>query len=217
MTQDLTPQPHRAPANLVPVTARDGHGHPEILRPDVPHGNVPVVAGIRAHHLERLIFLLRDRLPLVLESHWYFEDQTGLYNETGAHNLADALSHIGTLAERAPTLSDQEQGDQIVQIEDHLRRSMMEGFESVVDSFTEAIRKELWATYILEVAPLVAKKKLAESHPNATWRQNSDTLNACSAKVVRRNGEPRGRSLRKGPRRFGRRQKSRTIFMAPFA
>lgn len=168
MPEKITPSEHTSPVKRASSQESDGHGpgsatpHIDVTRA-APESTVKPapIAGIYAHHLDRLLKLLRERLPLVLESHWYFEDQTGYYNETGAHNLSDALSHIGTLAERAPQLSDREQGEQITQIEDHLRRSMMEGFESVVDSFLASTRNECWAEYILSVSPLVGKGKLA--------------------------------------------------------
>ena len=45
---------------------------------------------------------------------------------------APALSHVGTLVEHAGDLDYDGQGEQVAHFEDHLRRSMMESFESLV-------------------------------------------------------------------------------------
>lgn len=57
------------------------------------------IAGVHGAHIERIFWLLREKLPRVLAANRYFEEQTGLHNEAGRNNLVDALSHLGTLVE----------------------------------------------------------------------------------------------------------------------
>jgi len=112
-----------------------------------------LVAGIYVEHLERLFGLLTDHLPKVLESNRFFEEETGFHNEAGANNLVDALSHIGTLAENASNLGRDEQRDEITNFSDHLRRSMMEGFERTLKHRIGEIA-DSWAEYERDVRPL---------------------------------------------------------------
>ncbi len=111
------------------------------------------VADIHVEHVERLFELLKEHLPKVLESNRFFEEETGFHNEAGANNLVDALSHIGTLAENAPNLSRDEQRDEITNVSDHLRRSMMEGFERTLKHRIGEISKS-WTEYERDVKPL---------------------------------------------------------------
>ncbi len=111
------------------------------------------VAGIHVEHLERLLGLLTEHLPKVLESNRFFEEETGYHNEAGANNLVDALSHIGTLAENAANLSRDEQRDEITNFSDHLRRSMMEGFERTLKHRIGEIAGS-WRDYERDVRPL---------------------------------------------------------------
>lgn len=115
------------------------------------HGET--VAGIYVEHLERLFGLLNEHLPKVLESNRFFEEETGFHNEAGANNLVDALSHIGTLAENAPNLTRDEQRDEITNFSDHLRRSMMEGFERTLKHRAGEVA-ESWREYERDVLPL---------------------------------------------------------------
>jgi hypothetical protein len=103
--------------------------------------------------LERVLGLLRDRLPRVFEANRYFEERTGFHNEAGTNNLVDALSHFSTLVEQAEELGPAGQAEQVAMLEDHLRRSMMEAFEQVL-KFRLADVAELWEDYFFEVRPL---------------------------------------------------------------
>lgn len=117
------------------------------------------VAGIDTEQLERLLGLLRDHLPKVLESNRFFEEETGFHNEAGANNLVDALSHVGTLAENASSLSREEQRDEVTNFADHLRRSMMEGFERTLKHRLGEL-SERWEEYQREARPLQAQGRL---------------------------------------------------------
>lgn len=103
--------------------------------------------------LERVLGLLRDRLPRVFEANRYFEERTGFHNEAGTNNLVDALSHFSTLVEQAEKLGPTGQAEQVAMLEDHLRRSMMEAFEQLL-KFRLADVAEVWEDYFLEVRPL---------------------------------------------------------------
>jgi hypothetical protein len=47
--------------------------------------------------------------------------------------IVDALSHIGTFFEAAPGLTKEEQRAQVTLFEDHLRRTMMEAWEQMIE------------------------------------------------------------------------------------
>jgi hypothetical protein len=91
-----------------------------------------VIDGVYGEHIERIFWLLREKLPRVLEANRFFEEQTGFHNEAGRNNLVDALSHLATLVEDSSDLTFERQGEQVALLEDHLRRSMMEAFEQVL-------------------------------------------------------------------------------------
>jgi hypothetical protein len=121
------------------------------------------INGVHVRNLNRLIWLLREKYPRVLEADRRFEEETGFRNKVGANNLVDALSHIGTLFESAPGVSANEQRDQITLFEDHLRRSMMEAWEQMLDFQLGEIDK-LWEDQYLQLArPLQVSGDLAGS------------------------------------------------------
>jgi hypothetical protein len=111
------------------------------------------VEGIYLPEFRRLVRMLREKYPRVLEANRFFEEETGWDNEPGGNNLVDVLSHIGTLFEEAPNLSEDRQRDQVTLIEDHLRRSMMESWEQLLDFRLGEVDK-LWDEYLQEARPL---------------------------------------------------------------
>lgn len=117
------------------------------------------IAGVSVEQLERVFFLLREKLPLVLAANRYFEEQTGIHNEAGNNNLLDAFSHLATLVEKASELTPEEQRDQVTHLEDHLRRSMMEAFEQVLKQRLGDVARR-WDEYLAEVRPLVLREEL---------------------------------------------------------
>lgn len=122
-------------------------------------GKQEAVADVDVRVLERLLLTLRENLMTVFEANRFFEEKTGLHNEAGANNLAEALSHIGTLAQEAPNLSYDEQSAQVALLEDHLRRSMMEAFEKLVKARLGKLSR-LWHEYLRKASSLSRRGKL---------------------------------------------------------
>jgi hypothetical protein len=100
------------------------------------------IDGIYVENLNRLVWILREKYPRVLEADRRFEEETNFRNKLGTNNLVDALSHIGTLFE-ARSASYEQQRAQVTLFEDHLRRSMMEAWEQMLTFQTGEIEK-LW-------------------------------------------------------------------------
>lgn len=121
---------------------------------------VTAVDGVDVEQLRRIFRLLRDKLPRVMEANRFFEEQTGLHNEAGANNLVDALSHLATIVENAEQLGPDGQQEQVAHLEDHLRRSMMEGFEQVAKQQIGDIA-DTWRIY----AGLVGDRTLEAGDP----------------------------------------------------
>lgn len=113
------------------------------------------IDGVDIEQLERVFGLLREKLPEVYKANRYFEEKTGFHNEAGTNNIVDALSHFGTLIERAEELGPEGQAEQVAHLEDHLRRSMMEAFEQTL-KFSLSDAAELWDIYLEEVYPRLA-------------------------------------------------------------
>jgi hypothetical protein len=116
--------------------------------------------GIYVEHLERVIWVLREKYPRVIASNRRFEEETTYENDLGQNNLADALSHIGTLVTEAPALDRDQQAGQVTLFEDHLRRSMMEAWEQMLD-FQLGEIDELWEKYMKKARPLQMQHKLS--------------------------------------------------------
>lgn len=123
-----------------------------------------LLAGVDPVQLERVLVLLRERLPDVFKANRFFEEQTGFHNEAGTNNLVDALSHFSTLIENAEELGPIGQAEQVAMLEDHLRRSMMEAFEQLL-KFRLAEVAQLWERHLVEVEPLLARR---DGLPEAT-------------------------------------------------
>jgi hypothetical protein len=117
------------------------------------------VADVDVRVVERLFKTLSDNLMTVFEANRFFEEKTGLHNEAGANNLAEALSHIGTLAQEASKLTYDEQSAQVALLEDHLRRSMMEAFEKLVKARLGKLNR-LWHEYMRRASALSRRGKL---------------------------------------------------------
>lgn len=109
-------------------------------------------AGLEPEHARRLQDLLAAELPEVFRANRIIEQQTRYVSEAGRNNLVDALSHIGTLAERGSELNSRQQAAQVAKIEEHLRRAMMEAPEEVVRARLADIAKR-WDEYQREAAP----------------------------------------------------------------
>jgi hypothetical protein len=102
--------------------------------------------------LDRLVGLLRNQLPLVFKANRIIEQRTGFFSEAGRDNLVDALSHLGTLVQRAGELSVEKQSAQVSKFEEHLRRAVMEAPEEVVRARLVEI-KGRWDEYQRESGP----------------------------------------------------------------
>jgi hypothetical protein len=112
------------------------------------------VNGVYVRNLGRLVWILREKYPRVLEADRRFEEETEFRNKVGTNNLVDALSHIGTLFEAAPDSTYDSQRAQITLFEDHLRRTMMEAWEQMLEFQTGEIDKLWYGQYLEEARPL---------------------------------------------------------------
>ncbi|MEJ7787925.1 MAG: hypothetical protein WKF96_24250 [Solirubrobacteraceae bacterium] len=116
--------------------------------------------GVYRDHVDRVVWVMREKHPHVLTANMRFEEETGFENKFGSNNLADALSHLGTLVENAADLSYEDQGRQVTLFEDHLRRSMMEAWEQMLD-FQLGEIAEMNEEYLEKARPLQVAHKLA--------------------------------------------------------
>jgi hypothetical protein len=139
------------------------------------------VDGVDIKQLQRLFALLRDKLPSVMTANRFFEERTGYHNEAGANNLVDALSHIATMVDNAESLGAEGQAEQIAHLEDHLRRSMMEGFERVLKYRLGEI-EELWEVYGWFVRPRVRDKEIPGVVPLPELEAKRDLIRECMEK-----------------------------------
>jgi hypothetical protein len=147
------------------------------------------VDGVYLRNLNRLVWILREKYPRVLEADRRFEEETGFRNKLGTNNLVDALSHIGTLFEAAPDSDYDTQRSQITLFEDHLRRTMMEAWEQMLNFQMGEIAK-LWDDkYLEEVRPLQNSGDLAGS-PSA---QQLDAMRRHYVRLLQE-----GRSYKRG-------------------
>jgi hypothetical protein len=117
------------------------------------------IDGVYVDHFKRLGWVLRHKLKLVVAANMFFEDETGIINEAGQSNLTEALSHIGTIFEGAERMSYSDQAHEIHEMEDHLRRSMMESYELVYRKHMGDVDKA-WEHYDELVRPLLDDDKV---------------------------------------------------------
>jgi uncharacterized protein YukE len=121
--------------------------------------------GVYLDVLEDLRSILNERALTVYKAHRKIELETTFEGRAALNNLADALAHIATLLSKADSLSHREQLAQLVNIEDHLRRAVMEGQEEVVNDLLDDVGKR-WDVYMEIAGPLRAEGVLgsAPSH-----------------------------------------------------
>jgi hypothetical protein len=111
-----------------------------------------VEAGLFGHldveNRQRLEHILATRIPDVSTAIRGAETQTHLESSIGRTNLTEAISHIGELAADA-NMGLKDQASHLADIEDHLRRAVMEHPEQVVRAKLEKI-EERWEEYLSE-------------------------------------------------------------------
>ena len=117
------------------------------------------VDGIYVDNVRRLVWILREKYPMVLEADRRFEEETNFRNKVGTNNLVDALSHIGTLFESRDASYDQQRA-QVALFEDHLRRTMMEAWEQMLTFQAGEIDKLWYGDYLTIARPLQTSGKL---------------------------------------------------------
>jgi hypothetical protein len=147
------------------------------------------VDGIYVDNLSRLVWILREKYPKVLEADRRFEEETNFRNKVGTNNLVDALSHIGTLFEAAHAANYEQQRAQVTLFEDHLRRTMMEAWEQML-TFQAGEIDKLWYEDYLEVARPLQNSGVLHGSPSA------EQLDTRRKRYVRLLDE--GRNLKRG-------------------
>lgn len=120
-------------------------GHEEAL-------DEPLWADLDPKIQRRLNVVLGVHIPQVFRANRIIELQTGYSSEIGRNNLVDALSHLGTLAERGSDLTPEQQASQLSKIEEHLRRALIEHPEEVVRNRIAEL-DERWLAYQREASP----------------------------------------------------------------
>jgi hypothetical protein len=121
--------------------------------------------GVDPDVLERVHAVLCERVLTVYKAHRKIEIETTFEGRAALNNLVDVLAHLATLLMKADTMSQMEQLAQVINIEDHLRRAMMEGQEQVVNDLLDEVA-ERWDEYMEIAGPLRAEGVLinAPSH-----------------------------------------------------
>jgi hypothetical protein len=121
--------------------------------------------GVYVDVLEDLHAVINERALTAYKAHRKIEMETTFEGRAALNNLVDVLAHIATLLQKADTLSHREQAAHVVNIEDHLRRAVMEGQEEVVNDLLDQVA-ELWDEYMRIAGPLRSEGVLinAPSH-----------------------------------------------------
>jgi hypothetical protein len=156
----------------------------------LPYSKRRRVSGVYVENLDRLVWVLREKYPRVLEADRRFEEETDVRNKVGTNNLVDALSHIGTFFESAHDLTFQDQRNQVTLFEDHLRRTMMEAWEQMLDFQAGEIEKLWYEDYLETARPMQQSGELSGS-PTASH------LDSKRKRYVRLLHE--GRGFKRGP------------------
>ena len=138
--------------------------------------------------LARVIWVMREKYPRVLAANRFFEEETVIHNEVGSNNLNDALSHLGTLFEQAPSMSQVEQAHEVHDFEGHLRRSMMESYELIFRQRMGDVA-EKWDQHALIARPLQEQEKL---HGVTALRELDTLRRRCKNLVDQGRGCKRG-------------------------
>jgi hypothetical protein len=94
----------------------------------------------------RVSVILSAHVPEVFRLNRVIEQKTGYDSSIARNMLVDALSHLGTLAQRGSSLSPEQQASQLAKIEEHLRRAIIEHPEEVVRNRIADLPK-LWSVY----------------------------------------------------------------------
>lgn len=126
--------------------------------------------GVYLDVLEDLRAILNERALTVYKAHREIELETTFEGRAALNNLVDALSHIATLLLKADALDHREQLAQLVNIEDHLRRAVMEGQEEVVNDLLDDVG-ERWDVYMEIAGPLRAEGVLGSAPPHRQLEQ----------------------------------------------
>jgi hypothetical protein len=137
-------------------------------------------SGLFVDVLRQISTIFGTQFTEVLQIHRRLEVLTDETNVVGRQNLLEAFSHLSILLARAPDLNRDEQLQQIAFLSDHLRRTMMEGFElevyvALADVWGE--KSSIGRKYEARAAPLIKRGKLlGHVTPEEVRRRRDDII-----------------------------------------
>lgn len=126
--------------------------------------------GVYLDVLEELYRVLNERVLMVYKTHRKIEMETAIEGRAALNNLVDVLAHLATLFQKADELGHREQFAHLINIEDHLRRAVMEGQEEVVNDLLDEVGQR-WSEYMRIAGPLRAEGVLRHAPPHRRLEQ----------------------------------------------
>jgi hypothetical protein len=121
------------------------------------------ILGVERELLVRFLVLIRDNHKKANAAHVFLEQRTGTSNVYGIANLRDVLSHLATFL--GDGLSLEKRREQLANGEEHLRRAIVEPYETALNSRTVHF-EDLYAKYRRQVIPIKDRHAVLRMAPN---------------------------------------------------
>jgi hypothetical protein len=123
-------------------------------------GNKQRIVGVEQDMLEEFLRLVRDAYPIADKANFFLERHTRKTNIVGITNLRDVLSHLASFLREDAT--DDKRAEQLTNAKEHVRRSILEPYETAFLSRLEAFHG-LYDQYKKEFLPSTLRQHPALS------------------------------------------------------
>lgn len=123
-----------------------------------------LICGVDKALIETFLRLIQENYKKADEATFFLEQRTGVSNVQGIANVRDVLSHLVTLLN--PDTPDDKRKEQISNAEEHLRRAIIEPYETALNELTIKFA-ELYQNHKQFVEPIKDEQMLLRGAPNA--------------------------------------------------
>lgn len=129
-----------------------------------------LICGIEEAVVEDFLLLIRDNYNRADKAMFFLEQRSGILNLQAITNVRDVLSHLATMLN--PKLSEEQRWEQLGNVEEHLRRAIIEPYEIALSDSMEKFGT-VHAEYKRLVLPIKDQHPALQHAPNAVSIQAS--------------------------------------------
>lgn len=123
-----------------------------------------MICDIEESVVEDFLLLIRNNYGRADKAMFFLEQRSGILNLQAITNVRDVLSHLATMLN--PKLTEEQRNEQLGNIEEHLRRAIIEPYEIALSDAMEKFSK-MHGDYKRLVLPIKTDHTALQHAPNA--------------------------------------------------